>query len=175
MDNLTPLSGAGPDPRPLPPAPLSVGNAAEAPDKPATDKPATDEPRHRSHRHDDDGHGRRAGRGRRHVQQELHHLIRDVRHAIRDTLDDVDLDDGTEDAIDDLQRNFRDALHQAVRDAGDGRRLDRQALLDGVLAAVGDLTSGLQEISEALAPPPVTEPAPDAPVEATGLLVDAVA
>jgi hypothetical protein len=163
MENLTPIPGAGPDPRPLPPAPLSVGNTAEP-----ADKPAVDEPRHRPHRHGNHG------QGRRHVQQELHHLIRDVRHAIKDTLEDVDLGDETEDAIDGLQRTFRDELHQAVRDAGDGRRLDRQVLMDGVLAAVGNLTSGLQAIGDGLAPPPVPEVSPDTPVEATGLLVDAL-
>ena len=108
---------------------------------------------------------------RRHVQRDLHQLVRVVRAEIRDEVRQAeqagDLDAEGVAAYRDLVHAFRDDLQGVMRSAGEGRGVDPQGLLEGVSGAIATLTDGLRAIRDArdaAATPVAAEPVP-APVE----------
>ena len=114
--------------------------------------------------------------GRRHLQRELKHLVRDVRHDILGELKELketgDLDPEYAKAVKSLVGDFRDGLQQAYQAAGRGHDFDPAALEGAVGQAMADLTAGLaalrkQREGEVTLPvePPAEAPA-EAPVEA---------
>jgi len=89
--------------------------------------------------------------GRKHVQRNLHHLNREVRHAIKDALKEVDgMDRETVKAYQELARDFRDSLHATFQAAGEGEAFDHAAILSGVSEAMTGLTESLQAMRGAV-------------------------
>jgi hypothetical protein len=105
---------------------------------------------------------------RRHVQQSLHHLIKLVRHTIKDEMKAAgDMDHETMTALRDLTRSFRDDLHTTFHAAGSGNGFDRSMILPGIGEAVVSLTEGLRALrgaDEEIEETPEIAPVPDEPV-----------
>jgi len=130
------LASATMTPRTMPPRPEGLTTASTRPRKdvpPPASEPAAATAADR-------------GRpGRAHVQQNLHHLDRVIRHAIKDALVQAgDVDGEAAKAYQDLTRNFRASLQDAFHAAGDGGAFDHAALLTGVGDALSTLTEGLR-------------------------------
>jgi len=106
--------------------------------------------------------------GRSHVAQALHQLNRQVRHAIKDALRDMDElpAEGRQELVE-LAKQFRNALHETFHDAGRGREFDREAVADQVRSALQDLLAGLEALRAKYAAPAETAPAEPAPAGTT--------
>lgn len=85
--------------------------------------------------------------GRAHVAQTLHQLDRQVRHAIKDALRDMDElpEEGRQELID-LAKDFRQQLQTVFHDAGRGHEFDRDAVAEKVRVALQDLLTGLDAL-----------------------------
>ncbi len=97
--------------------------------------------------------------GRAHVQQTVHGMERAVRHAIAEQTRDQDLPSEALRDLQELRKSFREELQDAVGAAGDGSRVDRTSLFDGIIGALQNLTAGLRELN---APPEAPQDAPRA-------------
>ena len=154
-----------PEPRPVVVAPSLAAR------EPATDtKPVP--PRH--HQLDERP-------GRAHVQRGLHHVVREIRHAIKTEVKAGDLDLETMGSIRVLQQDFRRELHGVFQHAGNQGMLDRSKVLEGMVQALQDLAAGLRDLNLGVTEvrleptlPVVDGPVDDLPVNAsgTGALVD---
>lgn len=105
--------------------------------------------------------------GRSHVAQALHQLNRQVRHAIKDALRDMDElpAEGRQELVE-LAKQFRNDLHEIFHDAGRGHAFDREVVADQARSALEDLLAGLEALRAKYAAP--VEPAPAEPVPAEG-------
>lgn len=143
-------------PRIMPPRPEGLTTAATRPRKDIPTPPPAPEPATASV-------AERGRPGRAHVQQNLHHLDRVIRHAVKDALGQADAaDGGAARAYHDLTRNFRDSLQDAFHAADDGRAFDHAALLTSVGDALSALTEGLRDLrgaEDAVMPPRFEAPA----------------
>ena len=115
----------------------------------------------------------RTRHSRRHVQQNLHHLDRIIRHAIKDAVREAgDLDHETVTAIRDLAKDFRTSLQDTFLAAGRGQDFDHAIILSGVSDAIVAMTDGLRALrgAEDPTPPkesPIVVPPPEVPDEDT--------
>jgi len=92
---------------------------------------------------------------RHHVQKNLHHLDRVIRHSIKDALrasGPVDPERAQE--YGDLSKDFRASLKDAFHAAGDGGSFDHSVLLTGISEALVALTESLSELRANEEPPP---------------------
>lgn len=134
------IASATKTPRILPPRPEGLTTLATRPRKDAPAPPPTSEPAAASS-------AERGRPGRAHVQQNLHHLDRVIRHAVKDALGQAgDVDGDTTRAYQDLTRDFRASLQDAFHAAGDGGTFDHAALLTSVGDALSALTEGLRNL-----------------------------
>ena len=175
MDSLLAVtqSPSGPDPRPAV-RPLSTA-ASDPQAKPA---PADG----RTHRRHDHPRAERADErpGRSHVQQALHHVVRDLRHAMGDEVKAGvaagELDPETVGSIHELERDFRREMQDVFLQAGQQGGIDRQQVLAGMIEALQKLAAGLREVAGSepadLEPRSDAVPAELTPVSAPGSLVD---
>ncbi len=119
--------------------------------------------------------------GRSHLQQGLKHLLRDVRHDIKDELKELaeagDLDPeyaaAVKDLVHDFSKDLKDVFHQARGHQG----YDRDAVVAGIGQAMADLTVGLAALREQRAEPApepvVKDPVDLLPEEDPGVAIDA--
>lgn len=148
-------------PRIMPPRPEGLTTVATRPRKDAPATPPTSEPITAPV-------AERGRPGRAHVQQNLHHLDRAIRHAVKDALKQAGNVDGeAARAYHDLARDFRASLQDAFHAAGDGGTFDHAALLTSVGDALSALTEGLRHLrgAEEEATPPRTEALPEPGVD----------
>ena len=155
----------GPEPRPVMVAPSLAAR------EPVTDTKPTP-PRH---------HEFAERPGRAHVQRGLHHVVREIRHAIKTEVKASDLDLETMDSIKALQQNFRREMHGVFQQAGNQGKLDRSKVLEGMVQALQELAAGLSDLNLGVTDGGTehTLPVPDDPVDlmpenvsGSGMLVD---
>jgi hypothetical protein len=143
-------------PRIMPPRPEGLTTVATRPRKDPPTPPPASEPIAAPA-------AERGRPGRAHVQQNLHHLDRVIRHAVKDALGQAgDVDNEAAKAYQDLTRDFRASLQDAFHAAGDGGAFDHAALLTSVGDALSALTEGLRSLRGAedeATPPGVEAPA----------------
>jgi hypothetical protein len=84
----------------------------------------------------------------------LHGIQRTVRQAIAEQTRGQDLPRETLRDLQELRKSFREELRAAVGAAGDGSRVDRTSLFDGVIGALQNLTAGLRELNAPPEAPP---------------------
>ena len=85
--------------------------------------------------------------GRSHIQRGLHHVVREIRHAIKTEVKAADLDLETMGSIKALQQDFRRDLHGVFQQAGNQGEMDRSKVLEGMIQALQDLTAGLRDLN----------------------------
>jgi len=92
---------------------------------------------------------------RHHVQQNLHHLDRVIRHSIKDALrSSGPVEPERAQEYRDLSKDFRASLKDAFHAAGEGGSFDHAVLLTGVSEALTNLAEYLGSLN----PDPVTQP-----------------
>jgi hypothetical protein len=102
---------------------------------------------------DDDGrHVQGRGRGhRRHgfMQRAAHHLLRDVRHEMRDEVKELREagDDEKADAVKAAYGEFKDDIRGVFENVGRGPDFDRAAVVAGLGQAMADFTAALRALN----------------------------
>ena len=128
-------------------------------------------------------HDRDERPGRSHIQRGLHHVVREIRHAIKTEVKASDLDLETIGSIRALQQNFRREMHGVFQQAGNRGDMDRSKVLEGMIQALQELTAGLKDLNLGVTDGGTehTLPVPDGPVDAlpenvsgSGMLVDII-
>ena len=122
--------------------------------------------------------------GRRFVQQGAHHLLRDIRHQMKDEIAELRETDDQEkiDAVKSAYQDFRTEVKTVVESAGRGNGFDRGLVAEGLGNAMAAFTTALRELNgtaedTAVIPEPVIpDPGgtklpvvPEAPTVAEGL------
>ena len=119
--------------------------------------------------------------GRSHVRRGLHHVVREIRHAIKNEVKASDLDLETMGSIKALRQDFRRDMHGVFQQAGNQGNLDRSKVLEGMVQALRDLAAGLSDLNLGVTDGGTehTLPVPNDPVDllpenvsGSGMLVD---
>jgi hypothetical protein len=107
---------------------------------------------------------RRPRHGRRHVQRAARHLLRDIRHDIRSEIKELHAGGDREkiEAVKGAYHDFRDEVRNVLKGAGRGRHFDREAVVQGLGAAMAAFTAALRELNGTTEEPPAdTPPSPE--------------